>query len=276
MGTEERKISRIEISGKELSGKELSGNEISGNEISEKEAFLVIFDQGLECLGLNVTDEQKNLFYRYYRLVIETNQVMNLTSITDPEEFVYKHLIDSLSLVKVLPNLGEKMNTVIDIGTGAGFPGTPLAIIYPNLQISLNDTLMKRMKFLERVVEELGLKNVSFIYGRAEENGKKEQYREHYDLCVSRAVSNLSTLSEYCLPFIHISGLFIPYKSGKLDEEIPEAGNALKILGGKVNKIVEFQLPKNMGDRKFAVIEKVKATPKKYPRKPGTPAKEPL
>ena len=269
MGTIERTASGSEI-------EERKTYTIRREDFIDKDSFLKLFEQGLKCLSLKLSEAQKDLFYHYYRLVIDKNQVMNLTSITEPEEFVYKHLVDSLSLEKVLPDLSTKMYTVIDIGTGAGFPGIPLAIAYPNLKIFLNDTLMKRMRFLESAILELGLNNVSFIYGRAEENGKKEIYREYFDLCVSRAVSNLSTLSEYCLPFIHISGLFIPYKSGKLDIEILEAANAMKILGGKVNKIVEFQLPNDMGDRKFPVIEKIKMTPKKFPRRPGTPAKEPL
>lgn len=232
------------------------------------------FEKGLEQLRIFLNKKQIQQFIEYYEILVEWNKVMNLTAITDYEEVIAKHFLDSLALVKVCDLSGKKK--VIDIGTGAGFPGIPLKIAFPELEIVLLDSLNKRIKFLNEVIEKLGLKNIRTIHGRAEDFAKQKEYRESFDLCVSRAVANLSTLSEYCLPYVKIEGNFIPYKSGKIDEEISQGEKAIKILGGKISQIDKFQLVDTDMERSFVVIKKEKNSPKKYPRKAGMPSKEPL
>lgn len=232
------------------------------------------FEKGLEQLRIFLDEKQIQQFIEYYEILVEWNKVMNLTAITDYEEVIAKHFLDSLALVKVCDLSGKKK--VIDIGTGAGFPGIPLKIAFPELEIVLLDSLNKRIKFLNEVIEKLGLKNIRTIHGRAEDFAKQKEYRESFDLCVSRAVANLSTLSEYCLPYVKIEGNFIPYKSGKIDEEISQGEKAIKILGGKISQIDKFQLVDTDMERSFVVIKKEKNSPKKYPRKAGMPSKEPL
>ncbi len=232
------------------------------------------FEKGLEQLRIFLNEKQIQQFIEYYEILVEWNKVMNLTAITDYEEVIAKHFLDSLALAKVCDLSGKKK--VIDIGTGAGFPGIPLKIAFPELEIVLLDSLNKRIKFLNEVIEKLGLKNIRTIHGRAEDFAKQKEYRESFDLCVSRAVANLSTLSEYCLPYVKIEGNFIPYKSGKIDEEISQGEKAIKILGGKISQIDKFQLVDTDMERSFVVIKKEKNSPKKYPRKAGMPSKEPL
>lgn len=231
------------------------------------------FEKDLESLGIQLSEKQIEQFLLYYEMLVEQNKVMNLTAITDYEEVLKKHFIDSLSLVKAY-DLSKDI-TLIDVGTGAGFPGVPLKIAFPNLKVTLLDSLNKRIYFLNTVIEKLGLSGIEGVHGRAEDFAKHTM-REKYDLCVSRAVANLSTLSEYCLPFVNVGGKFISYKSEKIVEEKAAAGNAIKILGGKVVDQVEFTLPDSDIYRNLFVIEKVKETPKKYPRKAGLPGKEPL
>ncbi len=231
------------------------------------------FEKDLENLGMKLSEKQIEQFLLYYEMLVEQNKVMNLTAITDYEEVLKKHFIDSLSLVKAY-DLSKEIS-IIDVGTGAGFPGLPLKIAFPNLQVTLLDSLNKRVYFLNTVIEKLGLSDIKGIHGRAEDFAKNT-LREKYDLCVSRAVANLSTLSEYCLPFVKVGGQFISYKSEKIVEEKTAAENAIKILGGKVANQVEFTLPDCDIYRNLFVIEKIKNTPKKYPRKAGLPAKEPL
>lgn len=221
-----------------------------------------------------LTTFQKEQFNKFYDILINWNKVMNLTAITEYEEVLKKHFLDSLSITKVI-NLKE-IQSVIDVGTGAGFPGIPLKITFPHLKVTLLDSLNKRIRFLDEVICELGLKNVDTIHGRAEDIGKMEKYREQYDLCVSRAVANLATLSEYCLPYIKVGGIFISYKSGNIEEEIKNSRKAVDLLGGVIKETVKFELPGTDIGRSFVIIEKQKNTPKKYPRKAGLPSKEPL
>lgn len=232
------------------------------------------FEKDLEEFGITLSEEQIHQFITYYEMLVEWNEFMNLTAITDYDEVMKKHFVDSVSLIKAF-DISKKV-TVIDIGTGAGFPGIPLKIAFPNLQVTLLDSLNKRVNFLNAVIEKLGLTGIEAIHGRAEDFAKAGKLREKFDLCVSRAVANLSTLSEYCLPYVKVGGRFISYKSEKITEEKEAATNAIKILGGKIKGQVEFQLPESDIYRNLFVIEKVKETPKKYPRKAGLPGKEPL
>ena len=232
------------------------------------------FDQELETLGIQLTDVQKEQFDRYYELLIEWNRVMNLTGITEYDEVNLKHFTDSLTIVRIKEM--KNVSTLIDVGTGAGFPGIPIKIAFPHIKVTLLDSLNKRIKFLNQVVEELDLKDVVTLHGRAEDYAKKEEYRERFDLCVSRAVANLSTLSEYCLPFVRKGGCFISYKSAHSDGEIEQSKKALDILGGKIEKADKFMLPGSDMGRALVMVEKVKSTPRKYPRKAGVPSKEPL
>jgi 16S rRNA (guanine527-N7)-methyltransferase len=230
------------------------------------------FWSGLSKLHLNLTEAQINQFLRYYELLVETNKVMNLTAITEFDEVIEKHFLDSLSLCQVY-DLTKKVR-ILDLGTGAGFPGIPLKIAFPEIELVLADSLNKRINFLQNVIDTLGLDKITAVHGRAEEMGRNKEYREQFDLCVSRAVANLSSLSEYCLPFVKEGGKFISYKSGEIEEEAEQARKAITVLGGKLEEIYKFNLSRQK--RSFVIIEKVKKTPKAYPRKAGTPTKEPL
>ena len=238
------------------------------------EKDLTQFLSDLEKLNITLSDKQIEQFMKYYELLVEWNSFMNLTAITDFDEVCKKHFVDSVSLIKAM-DLSKELS-VIDIGTGAGFPGIPLKIVFSNLKITLLDSLNKRIKFLDTVIEELALANISTLHGRAEDFAKPGKLRETYDLCVSRAVANLSTLSEYCLPYVKVGGFFISYKSEKIEEESEAAKKAISILGGKVKDQVAFTLPDSDIYRNLYMIEKVKETNKKYPRKAGLPSKEPL
>ena len=230
--------------------------------------------ENMEMISVELTDKQVFQFIKFYEMLVEWNKVMNLTGITEYDEVVMKHFVDSLSIVKV--NGLDNVKSIIDVGTGAGFPGIPLKIAFPEIKITLLDSLNKRINFLNTVIDELGLEDIETIHGRAEDFAKKAEYRERYDLCVSRAVANLSTLSEYCLPYVKVGGSFIPYKSGEIDEELNNSKKAVQILGGQIEEVVKFQLPDTDIGRSFVKIKKNKNTAKKYPRKAGLPAKEPL
>lgn len=232
------------------------------------------FENMLCEFGISYTDEMLSQFQKYYDVLIEWNKVMNLTGITEYEEVILKHFIDSLSIVNVMDM--NDISNMIDIGTGAGFPGIPIKIIFPHIKVTLLDSLNKRIKFLNAVIEELSIVNINAVHGRAEEFAKQKEYREKYELCVSRAVANLASLSEYCLPFVDIGGNFVSYKSGDIEEELNNSRKAVKILGGKVKNVSKFQLLATDITRSLVVISKIKKTDFKYPRRAGIPTKEPL
>lgn len=232
------------------------------------------FQKDLTAFDISLTDKQIEQFLTYYEMLTEWNQTMNLTAITEFDDVMKKHFIDSLSLVKAV-DLSDNL-LLMDVGTGAGFPGLALKIAFPNLEVTLLDSLNKRIRFLKEVTDRLKLNGVETIHGRAEDFAVQEKYREKYDLCVSRAVANLSVLAEYCLPFVKKDGLFVPYKSEKTAEELIAAENAVSILGGQTEGQVTFYLPDSDVFRNLVKIRKVKGTPKKYPRKSGLPAKAPL
>ncbi len=233
-----------------------------------------VFLWGLEQLKISITKEQIEAFEIYYKMLVEKNKVMNLTAITEWEDVVVKHFLDSLALVSIT-SLNEDLS-LLDLGTGAGFPGIPLKITFPNLKIVLLDSLNKRILFLQEVIETLGMTGIAAIHGRAEEFAKKSEFRGSFDLCVSRAVANLSTLSEYCIPFVRKGGYFIPYKSNNVIEEVEGATKAIQLLGGKLEEVYSFILPGTDMARSFVKIKKTMETPNKYPRSAGKPSKEPL
>ena len=218
------------------------------------------------------TEEQLQKFYQYMNILIEWNEKMNLTAIVEPKEIVLKHFIDSLTIIKYI----DQNKTVIDIGTGAGFPGIPIKIVRNDLKITLLDSLNKRVNFLNEVIKELKLENINAVHARIEEYAKNKQYRETYDIATSRAVANLTTLSEYMLPMVKVNGTAICMKGSDINQEVLKSKNSINILGGELSKIEEFILPKSDYRRNLIMIKKTKQTPKKYPRKPGIPSKEPL
>lgn len=232
------------------------------------------FVKDLDKFNVNLSEKQIQQFLTYYEMLVERNQFVNLTAITEYEDVLKKHFVDSISLIQAYDV--KKHISVIDIGTGAGFPGLALKIAYPDLKMTLLDSLNKRIQFLDDVIKELHLEEIETIHGRAEDFAKPGKLREKFDLCVSRAVANLSTLSEYCLPFVKNNGYFISYKSEKVTEEIQMAEKAISVLGGKIEKQVELILPDSDIYRNLLVIKKISSTPKKYPRKAGLPSKEPL
>ena len=232
-----------------------------------------MFIDGLTDLGIALSEDQLQQFMDYYELLVEKNKVMNLTAITELKEVIHKHFIDSLSLVKLIKLSNEK---VLDLGTGAGFPGIPLKIAFPEIDIVLLDSLNKRLLFIDEVIQALGLKNIRTLHGRAEDYGKNVNYRETFDVCVSRAVAKLTSLSEYCLPYVKVGGCFISYKSGDVEEELSFSRNAFQVLGAQLEKVSEFLLPGTEIERSLVVIRKIAQTPKIYPRSAGKTSKYPL
>lgn len=232
------------------------------------------FRRDLQSIQVQLTDQQINQFIRYFEMLVEWNSFMNLTGITDYEEVMKKHFIDSLSLTKIFDTSRECR--VIDVGTGAGFPGLALKIAFPWMEMTLLDSLNKRVQFLDAVITELGLDGVHTLHGRAEDYARPGQIREQFDLCVSRAVAHLASLCEYCLPFVKVGGSFVSYKSEKVNEELEMSKNAIFLLGGEMNKSEEFTLPDSDIFRSLICVEKVQPTSKKYPRKAGVPTKQPI
>lgn len=238
----------------------------------EKKRFEEEMSKKSKILGVHFSVEQIEQFYKYMNLLIEWNEKMNLTAITEPKEIILKHFIDSITILKYI----DDNSKLVDVGTGAGFPGVPLSIMNPTLKITLVDSLNKRLIFLQEVVKELNLKNIEIVHARAEEFGQNKNYREKFDIATSRAVANLATLSEYLVPLVKIGGKIISMKASNAKEEINDAQKAIEVLGGKIEKIEEFDLPKSDIGRTIIIIDKNKCTPAIYPRKAGTPAKEPI
>lgn len=235
---------------------------------------MIQLTEALKGMGIFYDDEMIRKFQRYMELILEWNEKVNLTSITDKEEFVKKHYIDSVAICS-FPQMKEAQ-TIIDVGTGAGFPGIPLAILHPDKRFLLMDSLNKRIKIIKELSQEIGLSNVDFRHGRAEELAHSNECREQFDLCVSRAVANLAVLSEYCLPFVRVGGWFAPYKTGTIDEELTESRRAIAMLGGRLEENRQLNIKGYDLDHRILFIKKVTKTLAKYPRKAGTPSKEPL
>lgn len=229
-------------------------------------------EEKLKQIDINISEKEIENFKIYMELLLEWNEKINLTAITDEDDIILKHFVDSLTIKKYISE-NEK---IIDIGTGAGFPGIPIAIMNKDNEITLMDSLNKRIIFLNDVIEKLGLINVKAIHSRAEELARNKTYREKYDIAVSRAVANLSTLVEYMLPFVSIGGKCICMKGPNIEEELKNAKNAIKELGGEIIKIENFKLPESDNERNIVIIKKIKETSSKYPRKSGTPSKEPI
>lgn len=238
----------------------------------EKEKFYIKMKEKAKELHIDLSVEQMDKFYRYMDLLIEWNQKMNLTAITEPEEIIVKHFIDSLTILKYI----KENEKIVDMGTGAGFPGIPLSIICEKNKVVLVDSLNKRLVFLQEVIKQLDLKNVETIHARAEDFGQNKTYREQFDIATSRAVANLTTLSEYLLPLVKVGGKCICMKASDIEQEVQDAKKAINVLGGTIYQIEKFTLPQSDIGRTIIIIDKNKETANKYPRKPGMPSKEPI
>lgn len=239
----------------------------------DKIEFRKVFREYSNNLNFYISDNQLDKFYQYMNLLLEWNEKINLTAITQYNDVILKHFIDSLTISKNI----EKDSYIVDVGTGAGFPGIPLKIIRDDIKVVLVDSLNKRTKFLDEVIDKLHLQNIKTVHARVEEFGRNKEYRENFDIATSRAVANLSTLSEYMIPLVKVGGKSICMKGKDIKQELQEASNAIEILGGEISNIEEFQLANNDDiNRNIISILKVKSTPSKYPRKAGTPSKEPI
>ena len=234
--------------------------------------FKIVLQEYLNSMEININEKQINQLYKYMNLLIEWNQKINLTAIIEPKEIILKHFIDSFTLSKYIQYNAK----VVDIGTGAGFPGIPLKILRNDISVVLVDSLNKRIKFLDIVINELDLENIKTIHSRAEEIGHNKDYREKFDIVVSRAVANLATLSEYLIPLIKVNGKCLCMKGPEIEEEVNKSKNAITILGGTISNMYKFNLPNSDIGRTIIEIKKENNTKKQYPRKAGIPSKEPL
>lgn len=244
-----------------------------GREMEIMDSKTILYE-GSKELGLNLNDIQISQLLNYKEILIEWNKKINLTAIVKEEDILIKHFLDSLSCVK-LSHFKNNIK-IIDVGTGAGFPGIPIHIYYPNIKITLLDSLQKRINFLQEVYKSINLENIQFVHGRAEDYGSNGNYREKYDIAVARAVAELRVLSEYCLPFVKVGGYFICQKGPNVEGELEKSEKALSILGGEVVEKIDVKLPFRDIHHNIVVIKKTKQTPTKYPRKAGTPTKKPL
>jgi len=236
--------------------------------------LLATMKDGLKEICIEVTEEQLECFYFFYKMILEENKRINLTSIIEEEEFAVKHFIDSITCLKAV-SFNDGM-TLLDVGTGAGFPGIPIKICRPGLEVILVESQAKKVKFLLKVIREMNLKNITAVHTRAEDIGKNPFYREYCDRVTARAVAGLEILAEYCLPLVKIGGFFLAMKGPKLDEEIIAAKKAVDVLGGEIEKIINLKLPVTGDERNLVVIKKIKQTPEKYPRRRGVPLKKPI
>lgn len=238
----------------------------------EYKEFKKILCEKMQDINIILSEMQVEQFFKYMNLLLEWNEKINLTAITDENEIILKHFVDSLTICKYL----ENKNSLIDVGTGAGFPGIPVKIVRPDLKIVLLDSLNKRVKFLNDVIEKLDLKNIVALHGRAEEVARKPEYREQFDIATSRAVANLSVLLEYLVPFVKVGERCICMKGAEIEEELNSAGKAMMVLGAKIDKVDDFLLPGSDMRRNLVILKKMKETSGKYPRKAGVPAKDPI
>lgn len=237
-----------------------------------KEEFSEKIKEYMNKINIEISDKQIEKFFDYMNLLLEWNEKINLTAITEPEDIILKHFVDCATILKYI----KDEDKIIDIGTGAGFPGIPLKILNEKLDITLMDSLNKRIIFLNEIINKLDLKNIVAIHARAEELARNKGYREKFDIATSRAVANLSTLSEYMLPFVKKNGMVISMKGSNIEEEVKNAKKAIKILGGEIEKIDNFNLANTNNIRNIITIKKVVKTPKEFPRKAGKPSKEPI
>lgn len=237
-----------------------------------KEEFSEKIKEYMNKINIEISDKQIEKFFDYMNLLLEWNEKINLTAITEPEDIILKHFVDCATILKYI----EDKDKIIDIGTGAGFPGIPLKILNEKLDITLMDSLNKRINFLNEIINKLDLKNIVAIHARAEELARNKEYREKFDIATSRAVANLSTLSEYMLPFVKKNGMVISMKGSNIEEEVKNAKKAIKILGGEIKKIDNFNLANTNNIRNIITIKKVVKTPREFPRKAGKPSKEPI
>lgn len=235
-----------------------------------------IFAKELAKYGFELSDKQKSQFATYYNKLIEFNKKVNLTRITDEDEVYLKHFFDSITPLLEFPDLFKGEKTLCDVGAGAGFPSLPIKILCPSLRITIVDSLGKRLKFLDELVNDLGLNEVTLVHSRAEDAGQNKDLREKFDLVTGRAVARMSVLSEYCLPLTKVNGDLVALKGPKAQDELAEAKHAIEVLGGEVEDVKELTLPGTDDERTLIIVKKVKSTPKKYPRQAGTPNKKPL
>lgn len=226
--------------------------------------------------NLELTDKQKQQFKLYFKMLIEVNEHVNLTRITEEDEVYLKHFYDSVTPLFTFGAVFKDGATLCDVGAGAGFPSIPLKILKPGLKVTIVDSLQKRLNFLKDLISELGLTDVELVHGRAEDVGQNKLYRERFDIVTARAVARMSVLSEYCLPLVKKGGYFVALKGPKAEDELDDGKKALEVLGGKLIKDEELTLPESEEERTLVLVQKVKSTPKKYPRQAGTPRRKPI